>query len=264
MSKDSLKFSIHNLILGDGMPEKGIFNSVPSELKVVSEDGASGIAKFDNNDQYLWMAVRTGKGLPRAAEVLNTKTKECELNPRKPEHAELRNQGYCLYCYDTGLLYVASGGEYFKKMLASLNPDIKVRNLYKTREEILSSAKRIDKVRLVSDEDLFSSNDTIFSVPNNALGLGNPCQVRVELKFPHVSATEKFKSFIREKGFCCCDRGSLSRLTVAGDFEEGDRIINSVFNLKSLEASISVSVGKDEGGLFNDDEVKSALLTVIE
>ena len=158
---------------------------------------------------------------------------------------------------------MASGLEYFKKMLAKLNPEIQVRNLYKTRDEIIDSVRRIDKVRLVAEEDLFATADTIFSVPNNSLGLGSPTQVKVELKFPHASVTTRFKSFIKQNGFLGCDRGSWKKLTVAGDFEEGDRIISSVFNLKSLESSIFVQVAKNDGGLYNDDEVKSALLAQV-
>lgn len=263
MANDSIKFSLHNLILDGKKPDAKLFEKVPSSFTIVSDDGASGIAKFENGGNYLWMTVRSGKSHPYGTEVLNTRTQACEVNPRTPEQAELRSQGYCMYLFESGLLYVASGLEYFKKMMAKLNPGIQVRNLYKTRDEIIDSVRRIDKVRLVAEEDLFSTADTIFSVPKNSLGLGNPNQVKVELKFPHASVTERFKSFIRQKGFSGCDCGAWKNLTVAGDFEDGDRIISSVFNLKSLESSIFVQVSKNDSGLYNDDEVKSSLLAQI-
>ncbi len=262
MTKNSIKFSIHNLLLEDKIPQKALFASIKSEFKVVNEQGPSGIAKFENADGYIWMSARSGRNYPYSAEVLNIKTKEREDNPRDPDQAELRIQGFCLYNYETGLLYTAGerGLDYFKEMLRSVNPSIKVRNIYKTRKELIESLKSIEKIRFVAQEDLLTWNKSLFSAPRDALGLGNPRQIKVEYKFPYVKATEKFKSFMKEKGFGGCDDGTLKSLVVAGAYQDGDKIISSTFNLKNFESSITVNVSQSEDGMFQDDEVKMALM----
>ena len=115
----------------------------------------------------------------------------------------------------------------------------------------------------MAQEDLLNWNKSLFATPRDALGLGSPKQIRVEYKFPYVKATERFKSFIIDKGFRGCDDGSLKSLVVAGEYQDGDRVISSTFNLKNFEASIVVQVSQSEDGMFQDDEVKMALLEQI-
>ena len=262
MTKNCLKFSVHNLLLGDKIPPKELFATVKDERTFVNEQGASGVARFENTDAYIWMSARSGRNYPYSAEVLNIKTKEKENNPRDPDQAELRTQGFCLYYYETGLLYASGerGLDYFKEMLRTVNPDVKVRNIYKTRKELIDSLKSIEKIRFVAQEDLLTWNKSLFSTPSNSLGLGNPRQIKVEYKFPYVKATEKFKSFMRDKGFAGCDDGTLKSLVVAGEYQDGDKIISSTFNLKNFETSIVVYVSQSEDGMFQDDEVKLALM----
>ena len=148
MAKNSLKFSEHNLLLGDEAPAKCLFEAISEEYTFVNEQGPSGIARFEKADEYIWMNARSGRNYPYSAEVLNVKTKTKEVNPRDPSQAELRIQGFCLYCYETGMLYNAGeiGLDYFKKVLHAINPDIKIRNIYKTRKELIDSLRSVEKI----------------------------------------------------------------------------------------------------------------------
>lgn len=260
MKQESIRFSMHDLVIGGHAPDGSMFVNVPTTLSVTDDDGVSGIAEIENTGRYLWMYSRSGRSMPRSTEVINTRTQQCEDNPRSRDQAELRNQGFCLYDYDTNLLYISSGIDFFQKIIAQINPEIRIRNLYKTRDEFLKSLRKVSKVRFVAKEDLFTWQSDLFAASGNLLGLGNPKQLVAEFKFPYASVTGGFMNFLKGKGVAGCDTNALSSLIVAGLTEEGDRLIESTFNLKNLGSSISIYVSRDDDGMYDEIEVKENLL----
>lgn len=260
MEVEQLKFSIHNLILGNDFVEKDALANVKKNYTFAETDASSGIVECENEERYLWIYVRSGKNFPYSSEVLNTETKQCEKNPRDPNQAELRTQKFYLFSYETNQLYLHGGTEFLKRILNEINPQVKIRNLYKTRDEILESLKRVNKIRMVTCRDLFTWNQDLFHVPTNALGLGSPDQLKIEYKFSRVSVTHNFREYVKKKLFPGCDAGTLKSLVVAGEYEEGDNILQSTFNLKNLESSVVISASKDDRGMFDADQVKTSLL----
>lgn len=264
MSTEVIKFSEHNLINDSGVILKAdAFKQLPSECLITDEEGTSGVAEIENADSFLWIYAKCGRNKPYSKEVLNVKTSLKEDNPRSQDQAELRTQYFFIYDYDSGAAYLSGGTNFFKALLRKHVSDMKFRNVYKSREEFLSSLRKVSKVRMVAKENLFSKNDTIFSIPGNELGLGDPTQLKLDIKFPHVKPTEGFFAFIKEKLANGCETGVISSLVVAGDCEEGDRLVESTFNLKKIESSIVVSAQKDDSGLFDPKYVKEQLLLKI-
>ena len=260
---DSVKFSEHNLVSSAGALDLTKLKAVTGPRTITDDDGISGFAEIENTEGYLWVYAKCGRNKPYSDDVINVKTAQREMNPRTEDQAELRNQSFFLYIYEDNVMYVSGEISFIKNMLHDLDQGLKVRNVYKTRDEFMESLKQVTKVRLIAKENLFSSGDNIFSIPNNELGLGNPSQVRIELKFPHVKKTEAFKEFFNKKILRGCDDGYISSLVVAGDCESGDRLIESTFNLKKVESSVVVPAVKDDRGMFDPEAVKLGLLSKI-
>ena len=198
--------------------------------------------------------------MPYATDVMNTRTSDLEENPRNQDQAELRNQGFCLYDYETNLLFTSGGLEFLKRILSEINPGIRVRNVYKSRKEFLESLRKVSKLRFVAQEDIFTWQDTLFSKPRDMLGLDCPEQIKIEFKFPYADVTDHFLNFIKDFGIPGCDQGSLKSLVVAGWSEEGDRLVESTFNIKNLESSITINVALSDTGMYDPEEVKMALV----
>ena len=262
MGCDSLKFTMYDLLLGFKRVEKKDFQNIQDKYVFTDGDAASGIAWFENTSNYLWMYACSGENYPYSTDVIDVKTKELQSNPRKPDQAELRRQEFCLYNYDSKLFYASGSLDFFKRMLSEVNPNVKCRHIYKTREEFINSLKKIKSVRFVAEENLLTHNENLFAFPKDVLGLGNPKQIRVEYKFPYVNVTERFKSCVK-KFFNDYDVGKLKSLVVAGGYEEGDQLIASTFNLKNLVPTISVNIERNSSGMFDPKSVKDALLVSI-
>lgn len=261
MKKESLKFSIHNLILGDGVPGKELFAGLKESYKFPNQMGLSGTVDVENTEHFLWVFSRSGRSMPYAADVMNTRTSDLEENPRKQDQAELRNQGFCLYDYESNQLFTSGGLDFFKRILSEVNSEIRVRNVYKSRKEFLERLRKVSKLRFVAQEDIFTWQDTLFSKPRDLLGLDCPEQMKVEFKFPYADVTEHFLGFVKNFGIPGCDQGSLKSLVVVGRSEEGDRLVESTFNLKNLESSITIDVMASDTGMYDPGEVKSVLVT---
>lgn len=260
MKKESLKFSIHNLILEDGVPGKELFSGMKESYKFSNQTGLSGTADVENAEHFLWVYSRSGRSMPYATDVMNTRTNDLEENPRNQDQAELRNQSFCLYDYETNLLFASGGMDFFKRILSEVNSGIRVRNIYKSRKEFLENLRKVSKLRFVAQEDIFTWQDTLFSKPRDLLGLDCPEQMKVEFKFPYADVTEHFLGFIKDFGIPGCDQGSLKSLVVVGRSEEGDRLVESTFNLKNLESSITINVASSDTGMYDPEEVKTALV----
>ena len=263
MASDTLKFSIHDLLLGTEFVDKESLTKLRSTYTFAEEESTSAVVECENSDEYLWIYARSGRSFPYSSEVLNIKTKECEPNPRGKNQPELRTQSFYLYNYKSQLLYLYGGIEILKRILKETNPQITVRNRYKTREEIVDSLMRVSKIRMVACNDIWTWNSNLFQAPLNVLGLGSPEQLKIEYKFGRASVTQKFKAYVREKLFQGCDAGSLKSLVVVGDYMEGDEILESTFNLRNLESSLVISGSKDESGMYDADAIKAALLSKI-
>lgn len=264
MKKESVRFSMHMLAVGGATPSPELFANVPSSLSVANNDGVSGVALIENAERYLWMYSKSGRNMPHSNEVMNTRTQQCEDNPRSAEQAELRNQGFCLYDYVTNLLYISNGIEFFQRILLQIDNRLRICNLYKTRDDFLKSLKKVSKVRFVAKEDLLTWQSDLFAASGNLFGLGTPKQLIAEFSFHYADATERFMQFLRGKGVSGCDTNALSSLIVAGLTEDGDRLIESTFNLKNLASSISVMANKDDDGMYNPEEVKESILSHIQ
>ena len=52
MKKESLKFSIHNLILEDAVPGKEVFVGLRDAYKFPSQTGLSGTVTIENADRF--------------------------------------------------------------------------------------------------------------------------------------------------------------------------------------------------------------------
>ena len=261
MKKESLSFSIHQLIVGRQYADRETFASIASEIRLAQEDGVSGRVNVENAAAYLWMYAAAGRNKPYSTEVLNVKTNVCEANPRNENQAELHNQRFCLYDYSSKLLYVASSGlEFYKKIFHDIDNAIHMRNLYKSREEFLSTLKQVSYIRFVVENDLLNWNNSLFGRSSDMFGLGNPNQLKMEFRFPYAGFTKRCRDFLSGEKEDICDSRTLKSLVVAGRSGEGDRLIESMFNLRTFESSVTIQVEKNDSGLFDPDEVKMALL----
>lgn len=261
MKKEAIKFSIHDLVLGDKVPEKESFFGLDKKsFKFANQAGVSGVVDVEISDRFLWAYSRSGRSMPYSADVMNTKTSVLEDNPRSENQAELRNQGFCLYDFDTNQLYVAGGLDFLKRLLKDVDPGIRIRNNYKSRNDFLLALRKVSKLRFVVQEDIFTWQDTLFAKPRDLIGLDNPEQLKVEFKFPYADVGDRFKNFIKDVCIPGCDQGTLKSLVVAGRSAEGDRLVESTFNLKNLESSISIHVSSSDTGMYDPEEVKTELV----
>lgn len=264
MSYDSIKFTMYHLLLNSNYVERKDLQGVQDRYMFTGDDSASGIAQIENTSEYLWMYAHFGKNFPYSADILDIKTKEIRCNPRTPDEAELRQQEFCLYHYGSKLLYTSGSLDFFKRVLHEVNPAIKARHIYKTRQEFLRALKKVNSVRFIACEDLLTYNDDLFALPMDKLGLGNPNQIKVEFKFPYVKATKQFKDYLDSNFFHDYDCGKLKSLAVVGEYEDGDRLMAATFNLKNLVSTIFVNVSRSSSGMYSHDEIKSVLLAAIK
>lgn len=218
--------------------------------------------KLDNNNDFYWMYAIYGNPLPYSDQVYDTLSQVTKENPRKQSDAELRNQFFGLYDFRSKLLYLSNSQKkgFFEIYCKTyIGKEVTIKRVYKSAEEFLSIAKKISDIRLVSLRSIFTSKSGLFDEVDNLFGLGEPEQFKVDVSFGKVDKTSLFEQVLkkwRDKFHDC----QIEQLVCVG-YDERD--IEVVFNTESFMNKIEVKQNKNAMGMFEQLEVRDALLAQV-
>ena len=140
-----------------------------------------------------------------------------------------------------------------------LKKSVFIRNVYKSKEQFLDELEKIKSIRFIAKHNLLTNITNLFQDTSNDLGLGNPKQIKMSVDYSYADKTTQFVD-VMKRLFQQYDSGELTGLVVVGSRTEDDNTIESLFNIKNMGENIQVICDKDEQGMFNTEQVKTALL----
>lgn len=258
---EKIDFQCFVLLVENVIPEKEDLVGLNNFTTTLESDNCINEIKIYIDERCMWFVGGKGRSRPYSSEVYNIETKEKTRNPRSENEVELRNQWFAMYHFAMKTLYIA--GENKATIQTLLNEELKkaviVKNVYKSKEQFLDELEKIKSVRFIAKQDLLTSITNLFQETSNDLGLGSPKQIKMSVEYSYADKTTKFVSMIKEL-FSKYESGELTNLIVVGSRTEDDNTVESLFNIKNIGESIRVFCEKDEQGMFNSDQVKTALL----
>ena len=217
------------------------------------------------DDKYFWLHARYGKSIPHSDTVYDTKELEEQDNPRSTNQVEPVKQLFFLYCTNSNALYLSDMrkklwvAEYLQ---SKLGQDVVVKNFLDNVEEFMQQVKRIEKIKLVTKRDLFTSRGSfmdIFPVQRDLLGLGEPAKFTLDVNFERARLNDrfiaKFKELVNYK-----DSGEVDSLVCVG---RDDSNFETIFNVDSFIQKVSVEVEKDEQEFYDPTTVQRILIRKI-
>lgn len=256
----SLVFSSMYLLIGDKNPSAEDMKSAFVELNDLN-DGYQ-IMKENLNDKYFWLYARYGKSLPYSKIVFNTNVNKNEKNPRITEQIELNKQLFAIYCVESRVFYLSNKKTkswieiYLKE---KLKQEVVIKSFYKNVDEFLEQIKNVEKVKFVRKNNLFSLDggiSKIFPIPKDPYGLGEPCELMVEMNYLNAKKTNSFIKKLKNL-YDMKKTNEIDSLICVG---RDDKNFESVFNADSFTQKITVEAKKDKEGLYDPTEVKHALM----
>ena len=263
MSDKKLEFSAMRLVIDEKNPLTEDYTEVLRPVFSKSQDQYSKdgtyykIEKENLDDKYYWLYACYGKPRPRPDEVHNIVKKEEEENPRDPNQVEQKEQLFALYDIRSHTLYLSSPKkkswveEYLKE---KLEKDVAIKRFYKSAEEIRKLIKSVDKVRFVTERNVYSSESTLWeclSSTEEALGLGRAEEYTLEANFDSAKPTDKFLGLLTKS------KNETKSLECIG---RDDKDLETVFNADGFTKKVSVKVAEDDQGLYEPTKVKEALI----
>lgn len=219
--------------------------------------------KFDDNDNTLWIEIKTGNAYPYDDTVFDTRLKKKFPNPRNPDQAELRRQIFCLYNCNNKTLYVSNKNFiliicwYFRQQSGIDN--IFTSEMIKSVDEFCSEIAKIKSIRLISKNTLFSQTDELFKTPSDTFGLGNPKQYEINVTYDYVKVTEKFKSKVKDLFIKRQSTQIDSFLCVGKDTNNLERY----FNMETFGQKIQLEIEQNDKHMFSGIAVKMELIANI-
>jgi len=261
---EKIDFRCFNLLVDRVIAERDAFSGLSSFTTTLESDDGINEIKTYIDDRCIWFVGNKGKNQPYSAEVYNRDTKEKTPNPRSENEVELRNQWFAMYHFSMKTLYLTFESKNTIQTVLSnqLKKSIIVKNVYKTKEQFLEELEKIKSIRFIAKQDLLTNITNLFQDTSDDLGLGNPKQIKMSVEYSYVDKTAKFVNMIK-KLFSRYESGGLTSLIVVGSRTEDDNTVESLFNIKNIGESIRVMCEKDERGMFDADQVKTALLEKI-
>lgn len=259
---DFVTFTTFQLIIDGVVPSVNVMQQlVVNAVGDCTKEGVQYkiVHRIDSSGLYYWLYAEYGKPLPLADELFDVEEKTSSKNPRKPSQAELRTQLFVLYDFSSSLLYISNAsktGFLQEFMCTSLNKGVCIKKIYKTAEEFLEIIKLVDSIRLIAYSDLFTTKTGLFDESTNLFGLGEPNQLKLELKFFNAEKTISFNDLFliwRDK-LTRCEIGSM--VCVGYD----DKNMEIIFNTDSFANKIEVKAQKNNNGMYLKHFVENSLI----
>jgi len=223
-------------------------------------DGAyyqlSGIEAVD--ERYVWFYFSYGKHLPYGDHVLDiADQKKVSKNPKKEDKIEQNRQLFIVYDQDDSMIYLSNSKQkkFVESYLANvLKYTINLQQHFITPEQFAEQITKINSVKLVAPRNLLSTASGLFTDKLDPLGLGDPEEAVLELKykspikFNRLTLIKYLHEFITQK-----KQKQIDSLIVIG---ENDNHISGVFNLETLSSSIVIKHYKNNHGMYDHAKIK--------
>lgn len=203
-----------------------------------------------------------GKAKPYDNKILNIETKECSKNPRKPDDIEMRNQIFCMYSREIGVLYMSNfrKSKVIEKYLRdTLRQDFTIRKYVVNLETFVDEVDFIKSLKFVSmDRNLF--NGGIFDNVSDVCGFGNNddiTSVSIEIKVSNKKIDKvKWSNILNDfKGKK--EKLEIDKMICVG---KDDKNIEKIFNLDTFLKKIQIPATKDENEMYDSQKVKESIL----
>lgn len=256
-------FSAYQLIINSGVPNITDFQSTSGNDRYARNDSRYEISTEIVEGNYYWMYFRYGKALPYSEIVVNKDTEETKENPRDESDVELNNQLFCLYDGKTNTFYLSNSHqigfieEYFKERLKK---DITIKHYFVNPTEFIDKIKKVKQVSLTSTHNLFSENSDMFGNPKDILGLGQPEELRLDVKYRAKPITDSFKKFFNAlQGKR--DNQEIQNLVCIG---EDDEAVETVFNINTFIQKITINQKKDRHGFYDAMQIRAGVMEKVK
>lgn len=218
------------------------------------------------NNKYCWLYAKYGKDLPYSFTVFNIGSHKEEANPRTTVQVETSKQLFGMYSFQEKVLYLSNGQKksFFEKYLAKqLRKRVIIKSFIKNVDDFLATLKNVKKLKFITKPDLFTANSAVGDIVQpleDLLGLDMDAKVTLELAYPKVPLTEKFKKYFK-KMVGWKQAGSTASLICIG---EDDKNFETIFNVDSFIKKINIPAKKDPQGMYDAEMIKSELIKEME
>ncbi len=263
---EKLGFSLMQLIVESTtegerfiMPSKEIFESLTTTSLQDKEVYYS--ISVEKTDDYLWLYFNHGKATPRTETVINIETGIEKDNLRLDSEAELLDQLFVLYYYETHTLYVSNAKKvkvietFFKK---NLQQDICIKHFYKSPQELIAILKTIESIKFTSVANIFNQDDKKRQALKDLTGTDAPETFTLVATYKQKTISKWLHTLIGEE-----DNYSICDLVVCGR-DENEANVTATFNKEMFVRKIEIHAAREQTtGLFTPDSIKCALLNIL-
>lgn len=251
-----MNFSTFQLIIGGQLPTK-------SDLNAIKNKGRSFFNFYHelfeiqlelcDNGESLWIYAQYDNTELYNDTVVDDSSHQKEKNPRSRNQIELRKQIFAYYSIGTNKLFISNSTK--KAMLANylsdmLQLEVQIKNIYASIDEFVEKVKYIAEVRFTQYNNLFASEDGIFSAVNNIYGLGIPEKLKLRAEYNNTPIKEIRDAIRKIKKQS--DKSEIEEVIFIGKDEDD---LERSFDLNSIIDHIEISVPKESNGRFSPNEV---------
>lgn len=216
-------------------------------------------------EKYLFLSINYGNSEPRGENLYDFEKKEMIANPRTSLQAELRNQLFVYYDFETELLYLNNSlkKKVVKKILEQETDLIfTIKDIMVDIDDFVKELNTVDCFEFTSINDIFSlsSEEAERRALEDLTGTTAPARFSVKAEYRKQDRYSIIK-FIKKMGKKF-KSNQLKGLIIKGKSEEGfERIYNTdTFIQKEVLKNVTV----DENNQFNPKIVLSTLQQQID
>lgn len=240
-------------------PTYDTFKDIENNFSILI-DGIYYAVNVEKTDSYIWFSFDFGKPNPRDEHLTNIITGEKRENEREIIEAELIQQFFCFYCYDSELFYISNikKKNTIKTVLKEkVKQKFEFKTIQKTKEEFISILNNVNQITFTEVGNLFNHDSKRRQGLKDLTGIDTPKEFTIEATYPQSNQLTTFiYDLFKEK-----DNHSLHDLIIRGSDENNFEII---FNNDTFSRKIEVKSNRDENGRYIASEVRENLLKELE
>jgi hypothetical protein len=263
------QFSVGILKIGNSNFKSSNFDLIDdneTEVITIGEEtqGVKHVTKNIVEDRFVTIYFEEGSNLPRPDNVYNTTLQTEEINPRSKEQIERNTQLFVLVDIDKQRVYLSDfrRKNELEKYLTNKTKELTLVKNIINREDFVENLSSVEKIYISAAPSLFSEMGILgneLGSDRNNYGVGVK-QMGVTIKFEENTIPEQLKKFIKNL-FHQKDNNYIDGLVVSG---RNDKKFERIFNSEGVVDKVDVDVYANDDGLFNKDDVFSALIGIIK